>query len=192
MANEVPGGQAHRNEPADGAAERSDDGFEPHGERPGGWRWAAGLFGAALGAVSLVGGLTWTLLYLHSPQPVVDVAVGVVLTLGGLVLLMPHRLPLPPLTTAAVAAGTALAGTAAGLAAGAGRVCCMYAYVSERGFPLRWLARGGVADDPDTARRLAGTAGWHVDVAALAANLFVWSYVGLLAVALVVVVRRAR
>jgi hypothetical protein len=120
------------------------------------------------------------------------VAVGVVLALGGLVLLMPHRLPLPTLTTAAVSVGTALVGTAAGLAVGAGRECCLFAYVSERGFPLRWLTRGGVADDPATARQLAATADWHVDIPALTANLFVWSYVGLLAVAVVVAVRRAR
>ncbi|MCA2218648.1 hypothetical protein [Jidongwangia harbinensis] len=184
MANEVPGGPAPRPE--------ADDGRRGTAGRPAVWRWVLGLFGTALGAVSLVAGLTWTLLYVEGPQPVVDVTVGVVLALGGLVLLMPHRLPLPPLATTAAAAGTALAGTAAGLAAGTTRVCCMYGYVAERGFPLRWQARGAIADDPDTARRLAEDSGWHVDLAALAANLFVWSYVGMLVVALVVLVRRAR
>jgi hypothetical protein len=186
MANEVPGGPAPQPETGDDAARRGSAG------RPPAWRWALGVFGTALGAVSLVTGLTWTLLYVEGPQPVVDVAVGAVLAVGGLVLLMPHRLPLPPLVTTAAAVGTALAGTAAGLAAGTARVCCMYGYVAERGFPLRWQARGAIADDPETARRLAEGSGWQVDVAALAANLFVWSYVGMLVVALVVVVRRAR
>jgi hypothetical protein len=183
MANDVPGDQTRREEAGDAAEPRWGGGSG---------RWAAGAIGAGLGAVSLVGGLTWTLLNVHSPQPVVDMTVGVVLALGGLVLLMPHRIPLPPLATTAASVATAVAGTAAGLAAGTAQVCCMYAYVAERGFPMRWVARGAIADEPQTAQRLAETADWHVDVTALVANVLVWGYVGMLAVALVVAVRRAR
>jgi hypothetical protein len=68
----------------------------------------------------------------------------------------------------------------------------MFAYVVDRGFPFRWLQRGGVADDPEVARRLAATDSWHVDVSGLALNLFVWAHLGVLVVALVVLVRRAR
>jgi hypothetical protein len=99
--------------------------------------------------------------------------VGAVLALGGLVLLMPHRLRLPRTVTWIAAAVAGLGGTAAGLAAGSAMVCCMFAYVAERGFPFRWLRRGGVADDSETARRLAEASGWHVDVASLAVNVVV-------------------
>lgn len=183
MANDVPGDQTRRENAGDAAEARWD---------AGSGRWAAGAIGAGLGALSLVGGLTWTLLNVHSPQPVVDMTVGVVFALGGLVLLMPHRIPLPPLATTAASVGTAVAGTSAGLIAGQAHACCMYAYVAERGFPLRWVARGAIADEPQTARRLAETAEWQVDVTALAGNALVWGYLGMLSVALVVAVRRAR
>jgi hypothetical protein len=124
--------------------------------------------GAALGGLSLVGGLTWMLLNLHGPQPVVDLAVGVVLALGGLVLLMPHRTRLPGRRTTLVAAVAGVVGAGAGLIGKAEHLCCMYTYIVERGFPFRWLTRGGIADDPATARTLAAGDGWHVDVAALA------------------------
>ena len=146
----------------------------------------------AAGAVSLVGGLTWMLLNLHGPAPIVDLAVGAVLALGGLVLLMPHRIHLPGRTTALAAAAAGIAGTAAGVAGKTAHVCCMFAYIVERGYPFRWLTRGGVADDPEVARRLAATDGWHVDVASLAANLVVWAYAGILVLVLVRSARPAR
>jgi hypothetical protein len=140
------------------------------------------------GAVSLVGGLTWVLLNLHGPAPYVDLIVGVVLALGGLVLLMPHRVEL---TRAAwlTAAGAGLAGTAAGIASGTANVYGTYAYVVDRGFPFRFLQRGGVGDDPEVARRLAASDSWQVDVAALTVNVVVWAYLGIL---IFVVVRSRR
>jgi len=132
------------------------------------------------------------LLNLHGPSPVVDIATGIVLALGGLVLLMPHRIHLPGPATGIAAAIAAVVGTAAGIAASTATVCCMFAYVVERGFPFRWLRRGAVADDPEVARRLAATDSWHVDVAGLTMNVIVWAYLGVLVVALVVLVRRAR
>ncbi len=145
-----------------------------------------------LGALSLVGGLTWVLLNLHASSAMLDTAVGAVLAAGGLVLLMPHRIRLPRRATAIVMTGFALAGTAAGLLFERSRECCMFAYVSERGWPFHWAARGGVADDPETAFRLAQSSGWSVDVLSLTADLLLWSYVGLVLVVVVVQVQRSR
>ena len=69
-----------------------------------------------VGAVSLVCGLTWVLLNLHGPEPFVDLATGVVLALGGLVLLMPHRIRLPGMATGIAAVVAGVGGTAAGIA----------------------------------------------------------------------------
>ena len=144
---------------------------------------------AAFGAVSLVGGLTWMLLNVHGPQPVVDLAVGAVLALGGLVLLMPHRTRLPGCRTTLVAATAGMAGAGAGLAGKAEHLCCMYAFIVERGLPYRWLTRGGIAADPETARALAARDGWHVDVTTLAVNVVVWAYAGILIFAVLRAVR---
>jgi hypothetical protein len=156
-----------------------------------GWLRAGGALLTVLGALSLVAGLTWLLLNLHSPHPAVDLAVGAVLVAGGLVLLLPHHIELPPLATTIAAGVAALAGTAAGLAGSSARVCCMFAYVVERGWPYPWLRRGGVAEDPDTARRLAQADRWNVDVTSLVTSLLLWAYVGILIVAVAVLVRRA-
>src|SRR3954469_17010673 len=67
-----------------------------------------------LGGISLVGGLLWILLNLGAPHPVTDMIVGVVLAVGGLVLLMPHRVPLPGRVTALATATAAVTGTLAG------------------------------------------------------------------------------
>jgi hypothetical protein len=144
-----------------------------------------------IGAISLVCGLTWVLLNLHGPEPFVDLAAGVVLSLGGLVLLMDHRIQLPARATGIAAAVAAIGGTAAGIAVKTTTVCCTYAYVVDRGFPFFWLQRGGIADDPGVAQRLAATDSWHVDVSGLALNLFLWAHVGVLVITLVVLVRRA-
>ncbi|BCJ54066.1 hypothetical protein Asp14428_55410 [Actinoplanes sp. NBRC 14428] len=142
------------------------------------------VFGAALrgfaGAVALVGGLTWILLNLHAPALVRDMAVGLVLTAGGLVLLMPHRVPLPARFTALTAGTTAVLGAAAGLVARRGQEGGMFGYVEARGWPYEWLARGATADDPRTARALAEQAGWQVDAVNVAANLVFWGLIGLL------------
>ena len=145
-----------------------------------------------LGAFSLVGGLTWILLNLHGARPALDFGVGAVLAAAGLVLLMPHRIRLPRRLTAVVMTATAVAGTAGGLLALRGQACCNFAYVENRGFPFEWLSRGGVADDPDTAYRLARSAGWSYDLISLTADLLLWSYAGLLLVVVAVLVGRAR
>jgi hypothetical protein len=154
------------------------------------WRTLGTLLRSTLGALSLVGGLTWLLLNLHGPQVATDVLVGAVLTAGGLVLLMPHRIRLRPLENTGGAALAALLGTFGGLAAVSSQMGGMYAYVAARGYPFQWLRRGAVADDPETARSLAEAARWQIDVTALTANLVFWAYVGLLAVVAVELVRR--
>ncbi|MEV4636277.1 hypothetical protein AB0J80_02900 [Actinoplanes sp. NPDC049548] len=142
-----------------------------------------------VGAVALVLGLTWILLNLHAPSPFRDMAVGVVLAGGGLVLLMPHRVRLPALTTATTAAATATVGTLAGLLTERSQLGGMYGYVMARGWPYQWLARGATADDPQTARALAEQAGWQVDAVNLAANFVFWGLLGLLLAAVVNKVR---
>ena len=143
-----------------------------------------------LGAISLVGGLTWILLNFDRVEPATDLTVGAVLATGGLVLLMPHRVRLPGRATAAATAGAALGGTVAGSLAVSAQTWGMYAYVASRGWPYDWLARGATADDPETARQLADGSGWQVDAVNLAADLYFWAFVGLLAVAVAGRVRR--
>jgi hypothetical protein len=155
------------------------------------WRPVVAALQGVLGAVTLVGGLTWLLLNLHGPQVVTDVLTGGVLAAGGLVLLMPHRVRLRPVT--GVAAGAAaLVGTVAGLAVGASQTAGMYVYAAARGYPFHWVQRGGIADDPDTARRLAETSDWQVDVPAVLTNVLFWAFVGLLVTVAVDGVRQAR
>ena len=143
-----------------------------------------------LGALTLVGGLTWILLNLHAPGPVTDMIVGAVLTVGGLVLLMPHRVPLPGLRTLIGTAGVALLGTLAGLLAFNSHVAGMWAYIASRGWPFAWIARGAAADDPQTARALAEQSSWQIDAVNVAADLFFWAFVGLLLVAVTNSIRR--
>ncbi len=157
-----------------------------------GWAVTGRALRFVLGALSLVGGLTWILLNLHVATAALDAAIGTVLAAGGLVLLMPHRIRLPRLVTAVVMTGSALGGTAAGLIVEKSRRCCEFAYVSERGWPFQWIHRGGFADDPETAFRLARSAGWSIDVVSLAVDLLVWSYAGLLLVVIAVVIGRRR
>lgn len=147
---------------------------------------------SAAGALTLVGGLTWLLLNLQSPQPAVDVLVGVVLSAGGLILLMPHRIRLPRQWTAVATAGTAAAGTIGGLVSGVEQTCCMFAYTTTRGFPFRWVGRGAEAVTPEAARNLALAENWRIDPFAVAADLLFWAFVGLLAVVVADVVRRVR
>jgi hypothetical protein len=137
-----------------------------------------------LGALTLVGGLTWLLLNMHGTHPVLDTVVSLVLAAGGLVLLMPHRVTLPGRITGLTATGAALAGTVAGLAATATQASTL-AYVIARGWPFHWLQRGGIADDPEVARRIAMAADWQVDGIALAADILFWAYAGMLILILV-------
>ena len=157
------------------------------------WWAPAGRLGRfLLGAVSLVGGLTWILINMHGPSAVLDTLIGLVLVAGGLVLLMPHRISLPRRATAVAMVVAGLAGTAAGLLTGKVKECCEFAYVVDRGWPFTWAQRGALADDPDTARRAARAANWTVDVIALSADVLLWAYTGLLLVVIAVLVRRAR
>jgi len=135
-----------------------------------------------LGAVSLVGGLTWILLNLDAPRPVTDMIVGVVLAGGGLVLLMPHRVPLPARATAAATVGAAVAGTLAGTITESTQLGGRYAYLASRGWPSAWVSRGGTGGDPATARQVAEQSGWQIDAVNLAADLYFWALVGLLVV----------
>jgi hypothetical protein len=153
-------------------------------------RRVGGVLRGLLGALTLVGGLTWLLLNLPGTHPVLDTLVSLVLAAGGLVLLMPHRITLPRRVTGLTAAGAALAGTVAGLAATASQASTI-AYVVARGWPFHWLQRGGVADDPETARRIALAADWQVDGVALAADLLFWAYAGMLILVVVVLIRRS-
>jgi len=156
--------------------------------------WAPGLrlVRWLLGALTLVGGLTWILVNLTGPSPVLDTVIGLVLAAGGLVLLMPHRIRLPRLLTLAAVVGLGLGGTVAGLVVKTTQTCCAFASIVDRGWPFHWIERGAVADDPDTASRLVGSADWHVDLVSLGANLLLWAYVGMLLVVIAVLVRRAR
>jgi hypothetical protein len=150
------------------------------------------FWGWVLGAISLVGGLTWILLNLAPPVPAVDIAVGVVVALGGLVLLMPHRVRLPRRPGWLVALGAGVAGTVAGLVASTSAACCSYTYVEGRGFPFTWLSRGATADSLDAARRATASSGWAVDAVSLVTSAFVWAYAGLVILTLVTLVRRGR
>ena len=154
------------------------------------WGRAGGVARGLLGAVSLVGGLTWILLNLGAPRPVTDMVVGLVLAGAGLVLLMPHRVALPGRATAAATAGTAVVGTLAGALTESTQLGGMWAYLASRGWPSAWLTRGGIGGDPATARQVAEQAGWQVDAVNLAADLYFWALVGLLAVAAAGLARR--
>jgi hypothetical protein len=146
--------------------------------------------GELLGALTLVGGLTWALLNLQGPHQLVDMTVGVVLAAGGLVLLMPHRIRLPGRLTLGGAVLVALAGTGAGLLMVTASACCTFAYVVQRGWPFAWLNKGAIADDATAARLGANSAEWHVDAISLGADLLVFAYAGMVIVAVVVLVRR--
>ncbi|MEU8814540.1 hypothetical protein [Actinoplanes sp. NPDC048796] len=146
----------------------------------------------AVGALSLVLGLTWILLNLHSASYRLDLLIGAVLAAGGLVLLMPHRVRLPGRLTAIVMAVSAVAGTAAGLAVSKSQVCCDVAYLVDRGWPFTWAGRGAVADDQETAVRLASSADWTVSFISLFADLLLFSYAGLLLLVLFLVIRRSK
>jgi hypothetical protein len=151
-------------------------------------RFLAGV----LAAGTLVGGLTWILINLQAPEPLVDVLVGVVLAVGGLILLMPHRARLPRRAAWLTAGVTGLVGSAAGALYHSAYLCCSFAYVEQRGFPFRWLSHGATAEDRETARRLAAGSDWHADVPTLAVNVIVWAYAGIVVLAMVSALRRRR
>ncbi|WP_433298044.1 hypothetical protein ACQP2F_42410 [Actinoplanes sp. CA-030573] len=145
-----------------------------------------------LGAFSLVGGLTWALFAVHGPTAAVDLTIGIVFAVVGLVLLMPHRIRLPRLVTTVTMILFAVAGTAVGLVSARVRTCCEFAYIEDRGWPFAWAQRGAVADDWATAERLAHGADWTVDFVAVATDALFWSYVGMVLVVIGVLVRYRR
>jgi len=156
------------------------------------WRPVVRLLRWLLGAATLVGGLTWGLLNMPVPHRVLDLVVAGVLAAGGLVLLMPHRIQLPRRATTLAVVLAALAGTGAGALAAEEQGRGMYTHIENRGWPLDWAQRGAVAADPDTARRLAQSSNWTVDLLSLGTNLLLWAYAGMLLVVIAVLVRRYR
>jgi hypothetical protein len=158
--------------------------------RTTGWQRLRTVSGGLLGALTLVAGVSWLLIYLPGSHPAMDATVGVVFTAGGLVLLMPHRVQLPGRATTGAAAGAAALGTLAGLGIGSAQACCSFVYAMARGFPFDALQRGAFADDSGTARRLALGSDWHVDALGLAGDLVFWAYAGMLAVVVVLLARR--
>lgn len=144
-----------------------------------------------LGAGSLVAGFTWMLINISNPSAIADALAGCVLVAGGVILLMPHRIRLPRRATAVVMTLTALVGTIAGLA-DRRTTTDDFTYVADRGWPFHWVQRAAIADDAETARRLADSADWRVDLIALAGTLLVFAYVGLVLIVIVVQVRRSR
>jgi hypothetical protein len=144
-----------------------------------------------LGAGSLVAGFTWMLINLSNPSAIVDCLVGAVLVAGGVILLMPHRIRLPRRATAVAMTLTAVAGAVIGLTAGR-TTWFGYAYFTDRGWPFRWVQRGAIADDAETARRLTEGGDWHVDLVALAGTLLFFAYAGLVLVVIAAQIRRQR
>ena len=143
-----------------------------------------------LGALTLVGGLTWILLNLGAPRPVTDMIVGVVLAIGGLVLLMPHRVRLPGRATAAATIAAALGGTLAGAVSESTQLGGMWAYLASRGWPFAWVSRAGLGGDAATARQVAEQSSWQVDAVNLAADLYFWAFVGMLLAVAAGLIRR--
>jgi hypothetical protein len=154
------------------------------------WQRLRTASGGLVGALTLVGGLTWLLLYLPGRHLALDATVGLVFAAGGLVLLMPHRVRLPGRLTAGTAAAVATAGTVAGLVIGTAQGCCAFIYAMTRGFPFDWLQREAVAGDSATARRLAQGSDWQVNAIGLAGDLAFWAYAGMLVVVVFLLVRR--
>jgi hypothetical protein len=160
-----------------------------HGVRATGWHRLRTVLSGLIGALTLVGGLTWLLLYLPGRHLAMDTTVGLVFAAGGLVLLMPHRVHLPGLLTTGTAAGAAAAGTVAGLVIGTAQGCCAFIYAMTRGFPFDWLQREAIAGDSATAQRLARGSDWHVNAIGLAGDLAFWAYAGMLVVVVILLVR---
>ncbi|MFI5932875.1 hypothetical protein [Actinoplanes sp. NPDC051494] len=149
-------------------------------EVPGAGQRIGGALRTLVGAVTLVGALTWILLNLQGPHPLQDLLVGFVLGLGALVLVMPHRVSLPGRRTAMVTGVTAVVGTLAGLLVETGWMGGAYAYAITRGWPYAWLSKGGVGGDPAAARSLAEASSWQWDVVNLGVDFYIWGFAGLL------------
>jgi hypothetical protein len=154
------------------------------------WQRLRAASGGLLGALTLVGGLTWLLLYLPGKHVAMDATVGLVFAAGGLVLLMPHRIELPGRLTTGTTAAVAAAGTVAGLVVGTAQGCCAFVYAMTRGFPFDWLEREAAAGDSATAQRLARGSEWHLNAIGLAGDLAFWAYAGMLVVVIFLLVRR--
>lgn len=168
------------------AAGRHNPGMTRPGIAPG--RSAARL---AAGLLSVAAGVFWLVM-----APVGgdggDVVTGAALILGGVVLLVWDRLRMPGWAVAAGAGAAGLVGTLAGLFVFWAGVCCMFAYSEGRGWPFTWLSRGATADDPEVARQLAVAEGWEVDLTRLCASAVVWSYAGMVLLAVIGLLRGSK
>jgi hypothetical protein len=151
-----------------------------------------GQLRVVLGALSLVGGLTWLLLNASGSLRGVDVATGVILVASGLVLVLHRHIPWPTRPALPVAGVATVFGATTTLGVHSAALGGMFAYVERRGFPFTWLSRGGVADDPETARQAAAMDAWDVSVLPLLVNMFVWASAGVVIVVLAHWLRRDR
>jgi hypothetical protein len=105
---------------------------------------------------------------------------GLMVLAAGVTLLFWHRLR-PSATFAAVgAAAGAVAGTFGTLFVRTEKVCCMFGWSEDRGWPYAWLSRWGSADTPEAARQLAVAAGWSPDPVYLVTDVLLWAYAGFL------------
>ncbi|KUL21928.1 hypothetical protein [Actinoplanes awajinensis] len=103
---------------------------------------------------------------------------ALVVLAAGALLLCWHRLRPSAAFAAVGAVAGAVAGTFGTLLVRTEELCCMFGWSEGRGWPYSWLTRGGVADEPDTARQLAIADGWDVYPEHLAADVVLWAYTG--------------
>ncbi|MFD1373484.1 hypothetical protein [Actinoplanes sichuanensis] len=141
--------------------------------------------------MSLTFGMFWLVMNL---TVAVDrhVFTGLAMAGGGLVLLLWRRIRLPVRLVGVVSVVVGAAGTVAGLIVRTVSTGGMFGWFEDRGWPFAWLARGGLADSPDEARRLAVAGGWGVDWTRLAADVVVWAYTGLVLICLIGLAVRAQ
>ncbi len=111
---------------------------------------------------------------------VVFTPAGLVLLAAGVTLIFWHRLRPPGVWSAVGAVASAAAGTLGTLPVRTEKICCMFGFSEDRGWPYAWLWRGGTADTPEAARELAVTAGWQVDPVHLVMDVAFWAYAGFL------------
>jgi hypothetical protein len=105
---------------------------------------------------------------------------GLVVLAAGGTLFFWHRLR-PSATFVAVGAAVgAVAGPLGTLFVRTERLCCMFGWSENRGWPYAWLSRGGDADTPEAARQVAIAAGWSPDPVYLVADVALWASAGFL------------
>ncbi|BAL92644.1 hypothetical protein AMIS_74240 [Actinoplanes missouriensis 431] len=149
-----------------------------------------GMVRLAIGVLTLLGGAFWLVMALTMPD-VRDVTISVAAVGAGLIVLFWDRLRLPARIVVPVAAAGGLAGTGTGLAADRISEGGMFAWLEYRGWPFEWLVRGGVADTPDEARRLAIEDGWAADWLRMLVDVVLWTYASLVLIVVLIVGMRA-